>query len=183
MTSLPEPPVAALPSRATCACRPRGEAWASGARGDEGAHDVADRLGIGVSLTCAVHCAATGALSLVPSLASSTLGASSEALEWVEAPLLVGALFVGLWSLVPSFRNEHGKPWPLALFVAGLAHLFASRVVEGSAEIGLTVLGVGLVALAHGLNLRYCGLSHARPRALEAHHGDDCVAVVGDVRP
>lgn len=134
----------------------------------EGPHEIADRLGIGVSLTCAVHCVATGALSLLPSLASTSLGASSAALEWMEAPLLVGALLVGLWSLVPSYRAEHGRPLPLALFVVGLGHLVASRLVAGNAEVALTVAGVALVAVAHALNLRYCGRSHARVEGHDA---------------
>lgn len=174
MTSLPQPPVGnALPSLATCACRPRIEA--------EGTHEVADRLGIGVSLTCAVHCAATGALSLVPSLASTSLGASSAALEWMEAPLLVGALFVGLWSLVPSYRTEHGRPLPLALFLVGLVHLVLSRLVEGNLEVALTVAGVAFVAAAHVLNLRYCGLAHVRGDG----HDAECLelrSVAGDGR-
>jgi hypothetical protein len=161
VTSLPQPPAGtALSSLEACACRLRGES--------DGPHDVADRLGIGVSLTCAIHCAATGALSLLPSLASTSLGAAGEALEWLEAPLLAGALLVGLWSLVPSYRTEHGRPLPLALFLVGLAHLVASRLVEGGAEIVLTVAGVALVATAHALNLRYCGLSHGSPTSHEA---------------
>jgi hypothetical protein len=142
-----------------CGCRPRVD--------DDASHDVADRVGIGVSLTCAAHCAATGLLSLAPSVASTSLGASSAALEWIESPLLVGALFVGLWSLVPSYRNEHGRPLPLVLFLVGVAHLVASRLVEGGLEIAITVGGVALVAGAHALNLRYCGLSHARSEGHE----------------
>lgn len=131
-------------------------------------HEVADRLGIGVSLTCAVHCAATGALSLAPSL----MGAAShgETLELVELPLLLMALVVGLYSLVPAYRTEHGRPQPLALFLAGLGLLFVSRLVEGPAELVSTVTGVGLVACAHLVNLRLCARAHAAPGlACRAH--------------
>lgn len=125
------------------------------------AHDVADRLGIGVSVTCAVHCAATGALSLAPSLMG--VGGHGAALELVELPLLLLALVIGLYSLIPAYRGEHGRPQPLALFLGGLGLLFVSRLVEGPAELVTTVTGVGLVALAHLVNLRLCARAHASP--------------------
>ena len=111
---------------------------------------LSDRIGVGVSATCAVHCAAVGSLSLAPSL-SSSLGF----LESFEVPLLVLALLIGLWSLVPAYR-KHRRWQPLGLFLVGLGHLFVSRIVEGSAEIVITVLGVGCIALAHVINLRFC---------------------------
>lgn len=112
---------------------------------------LSDRLGVGVSATCAVHCAAMGSLSLAPSLSSSL--AFLESIEW---PLLVMALVIGLWSLVPAYRKHH-RWQPLGLFLVGLAHLFVSRVVEGNAEIIITVLGVSCIATAHAINLRFCG--------------------------
>ncbi len=145
-------PSPGLITDASCACA---------AEPAPGSHDLADRLGIGVSLTCAVHCAAMGALSLAPSL----VGATGEALESIEVPLLAGALVIGLYSLVPAYRSEHGRPQPLGLFLAGLGLLCVSRLVEGPAEIGTTVLGVGLVAAAHVLNLRFCARSHEHASA------------------
>jgi len=147
MLGLRSDPSPGFLSDASCACV---EETASGP------HDLADRLGIGVSLTCAVHCAATGALSLAPSL----VGTSGEALEAIEMPLLALALVIGLYSLVPAYRSEHGRPQPLGLFLGGLGVLFVSRLVDGNAEIATTVLGVGLVAVAHFLNLRFCARSH-----------------------
>jgi len=143
-------------------------------------HDLADRLGIGVSLTCAVHCAATGALSLAPSL----VGPTGEALEATERPRLAGALVIGLYSLVPGYRSEHGRPQPLGLFLAGLGLLFVSRIVEGNAEIATTVLGVGLVAVAHFLNLRFCARAHEHPSASSAArtHLETCTLAPLDAR-
>lgn len=128
-----------------------------------GVHSLADRMGIGVSVGCAVHCAATGALSIAPSFASfgGAEGSSlAEVLEWLETPFLAFALLVGLYALVPAYRNEHGNPQPLALFFVGLAQLAASRFVEGPMEIAITVLGVAFVASAHFVNLRACARLH-----------------------
>ncbi|MBX7195855.1 MAG: MerC domain-containing protein [Sandaracinaceae bacterium] len=128
-----------------------------------GAPELADRMGIGVSLTCAVHCAATGALSLAPSLVSVGHGEGSSlgtALELMETPLLALALLIGLYSLVPAYRHEHRNPQPLALFLLGLGQLVASRFVEGPLEIAVTVVGVGFVAVSHLLNLRACTRAH-----------------------
>ena len=126
--------------------------------------NVSDRLGVGVSATCAVHCAAMGSLSLAPSFSSSL-----EFLETIEWPLMVMALVLGLWSLVPSYRKHH-RWQPLALFGVGLVHLVVSRLVHGYAEIAVTVLGVSLIASAHAFNLRFCGecqdhATHTRPHS------------------
>lgn len=121
------------------------------------ARGFADRLGIGVSLTCAVHCAAVGALSLVPSL----LGGASEALEAFEMPLLLAALAIGLLALVPAYRREHHRPQPLALFGLGAASLLGSRFVAETVELGATVTGIACVAGAHLWNLHACGRCHA----------------------
>ena len=156
-----QPPTEPQPTPHVCA---RDAARAAG-----GAHDLADRMGIGVSLTCAVHCAATGALSLAPSLVSASVHGGTERgpgaslaslLESIETPMLALALLVGLYSLVPAYRHEHRNAQPLALFLLGLAQLVASRFVEGPLEIAVTVLGVGFVAGAHLLNLRACARVH-----------------------
>lgn len=137
-------------------------------------HGVADHLGIGVSLTCAVHCAATGALSVVPSLFSfGRVGSSelTEVLEQIELPMLVLALLFGLYSLVPSYRNEHQNPLPLGVFLGGLALLFVSRMVEGPAEIAVTVSGVFLIATGHLLNIRAHSRVHRASCAVSARAG------------
>ncbi|MBN8616795.1 MAG: MerC domain-containing protein [Deltaproteobacteria bacterium] len=131
-----------------------------------GVQSLADRMGIGVSLGCAVHCAATGALSIAPSFGSILGGPVGEgssitnALEWMETPFLAVALLVGLYALVPAYRHEHGNPQPLGLFLIGAAQLVSSRFVEGPMEIGVTVMGVAFIATAHLVNLRACARLH-----------------------
>jgi hypothetical protein len=112
---------------------------------------VLDRVGIGVSLTCAIHCIATALLGVVPALAGRLA-----ILESIELPMLVAALVVGIASLVPAARAHHHRG-PLGLFSAGMLLLIASRFVpEGAPELILTVGGFTPVALAHVWNLRLC---------------------------
>jgi hypothetical protein len=116
-----------------------------------GEHPALDRLGIGVSLTCAVHCVASAVLGVIPALAGRIAF-----LEWIELPMLIVALVVGTTSLVPASR-AHGHRGPLALFASGMVLLLLSRFApEGPAELALTVSGFTPVALAHLWNLRLC---------------------------
>lgn len=117
-----------------------------------------DRLGVGISLGCAIHCVASAMLSLLPSLLP--VADISPWLEWLEWPFLLGAAIVGISSLGPAYRR-HGELRPLALFGVGMALLLGSRLVQGPAELGLTVTAVLTVASAHVLNLRACSLQSA----------------------
>jgi hypothetical protein len=119
-----------------------------------------DKLGIGVSLTCAVHCVITALLSLLPTMGFSAIGGA--AMEWLELPLLLGALGVGLFALVPTFLREHKDARPISLFATGIAFVGASRAFSGMIETGLTVVGVVFVASAHVVNLRLHAAHHAK---------------------
>jgi hypothetical protein len=116
-----------------------------------------DRLGVGVSLGCAIHCIAAGLVSALPSaaLGLDELGFDAEWLEILEWPFLIGAAGIGLSALIPAFR-DHGSRVPLSLFAFGIALVAISRVVPGSAEIMVTVPGVIAIASAHLVNLRLC---------------------------
>jgi hypothetical protein len=118
-----------------------------------------DKLGIGVSLTCAVHCVITALVSLLPTMGVSAFG---PAMEWLELPLLFGALCVGLFALLPTYFREHHKPLPLALFGVGIAFIVASRFMTEIGETALTVVGICFVATAHFVNLRLHAAFHAK---------------------
>jgi hypothetical protein len=130
------------------------------ARTDEGGgHDHGsgwlDRVGIGVSITCAVHCVAVTMLAAAPTFAASLLPDLGEGLEWVERMLLWSALVIGLFALVLPYLREHRRPLPLVLFVLGVVVLAAAQSLGvGAPETAGTVGGVSLVASAHFLNLR-----------------------------
>lgn len=114
-----------------------------------------DRLGVGVSITCAVHCIGAALLAAAPAFAASTAPALGEGLEWLEGALLWIALGIGSFALVPSYLREHRRALPLVLFALGLAVIAVSRWLDTEAlEIGGTVTGVALVAGAHVANLR-----------------------------
>ncbi len=117
-----------------------------------------DKLGIGVSLTCAVHCVITALISMLPTLGVSAFGPT---MEWLELPLLFGALCVGLFALLPTYLREHKKPLPLVLFSTGIGFIVASRFAPGMMETGLTVVGIAFVASAHVVNLRLHAAHHA----------------------
>ena len=119
---------------------------------------VFDKLGIGVSLTCAVHCVITALISLLPTLGVSAFGPT---MEWLELPLLFGALCVGLFALLPTYLREHRKPLPLGLFGIGISFIVASRFFAELPETALTVIGIAFVATAHVVNLRLHAAHHA----------------------
>lgn len=120
---------------------------------------IFDKLGIGVSLTCAVHCVITALISLLPTFGASAFGPT---MEWLELPLLFGALCMGLFALLPTYFREHRKPLPLGLFSIGISFIAASRFAPGLAETGLTVVGIAFVASAHVVNLRLHAAHHAK---------------------
>lgn len=117
-----------------------------------------DKLGIGVSLTCAVHCVITALVSLLPTLGFSA--ATGQAMEWLELPLLVGALGIGLFALVRPYLHEHKNVLPVVLFSIGMTAIVASRFVPGLYETVLTVVGITFVATAHVVNLRLHAAHH-----------------------
>jgi hypothetical protein len=124
--------------------------------GDESSEGALDRLGVGISLGCAVHCLASALVSLVPSLVADVVP-WLERLEW---PFLIGAAVVGASSLLPAYRR-HLEARPIALFSLGMVLLSASRLVEGPLELALTVSALLGIATAHLLNLRACTAPHA----------------------
>jgi len=122
-----------------------------------------DRVGVGVSLTCAVHCVGAALLAAAPAFAASSAPALGEGLEWMEGALLWIALGVGSFALVPSYLREHRRALPLVLFAVGLGSIALARALDGEfAEIAGTVTGVALVAGAHVVNLRSRSRFHSR---------------------
>ncbi len=126
-----------------------------------------DRLGIGVSLACAVHCMAAALLAAAPAFAAGAAPHLGERLEWLEGALLWMALGVGIAALLPAAR-DHRNFWPIGLFTMGMGVLGFARLLDapGAETVG-TVSGVALVATAHVLNLR----AHAHGKSHAHAHG------------
>ena len=127
-----------------------------------GKRSALDRVGIGVSLACAVHCVLAALLAAAPAFAATAAPQLGEGLEWLETALLWMALGIGTFALVPAYLREHRRVWPLVLFGVGLALVASVRVVESETlELVGTVSGVALIASAHFLNLRARPHRHA----------------------
>jgi hypothetical protein len=116
-----------------------------------------DAIGVAVSVTCAVHCAASGFFfALLP-----WLGVAGAEQPWLEWGFLTAALGVGTWSLHGGW-SHHGRRTPALVFLAGLALLLAARWMGEDAarwEPVLVVLGAAGVSTAHLLNARAVAVS------------------------
>jgi hypothetical protein len=107
-------------------------------------------MGIGLSLVCAVHCAALPLLAGACGLAGSHLPGGL----WTEAALLAPAVLIGGYTTGGAYRRT-GQPLPLFLLVSGLALLAAGHLaLPLSWESPLAVLGAGLMVAAQFLGRR-----------------------------
>jgi hypothetical protein len=111
-----------------------------------------DRVAIGLSVACLVHCIALPvALLLAPTFGPVMLGTESP-IHWV---LLGLALPVSVYALWHGYR-AHGQALGLWLGALGLLIMLVavSHLFDRSLETVLTVIGVSLLLVAHLLNLR-----------------------------
>lgn len=111
-----------------------------------------DRLAIGLSGLCAVHCVVT--ILMVSALASAGSGIVSPHLHEIGLVLAIvfGALGLGIGAWT------HGRMLPAATGAFGLGIMAgALNLPHGGAEAAATVLGVAIVALGHDLNRRARG--------------------------
>jgi len=122
-----------------------------------------DRVAIGLSSLCLVHCIATVALTAV--LASA--GAALANPAWHEVGFTI-AMLIGAVALGRGYAAH--RDWrPLLLGGVGLALMGVGLVgAEGLPEIASTMTGVVLLALAHRRNAHVGhrhGLAGRAPRA------------------
>ena len=106
-----------------------------------------DRLAIGLSGLCLVHCVATAVLLAMLSAAGGLLG--SPAIHEVGLGL---AMVVGSFALGRGIV-EHGFMMPSAVGSMGLGVMAgALSLPHDGSEALYTVIGVGILALGHQLN-------------------------------
>ena len=111
---------------------------------------VGSSMGIGLSLVCAVHCAALPLLAGASGLAGTHLPGGI----WTEAALILPAVLIGGYTTVGAYRRS-GNPLPLFLLVAGLALLAGGHFALPLAwETPAAVLGAGLLVAAQFLGRR-----------------------------
>jgi hypothetical protein len=118
-----------------------------------------DRIAIGLSSLCLVHCIAT--VLLAATLASA--GAALANPKWHEIGFTL-AILIGAVALGRGYMTH--RDWrPLLLGVAGLTLMGVGLIrAEGLPEIASTMTGVALLAVAHRLNA-HRGLAGAHRHA------------------
>lgn len=126
---------------------------------------VTDKLAIGLSLACIIHCLGLPALLvLLPSLTALQL--DNEAFHfWLVFAVIPTSVFA-----ITLGCKQHQRYRLFALCGAGLAMLIAALMLEErigeTGEQLLTVLGSSLIVLGHWLNYRLC--------RQQDHKGCDC---------
>jgi hypothetical protein len=108
-----------------------------------------DRLAIGLSGLCLVHCVATTVIIAMLSAAGSWLGA-----DWVHEVGLLIAMGLGAFALGRG-ALEHGFIMPIAVGSMGLGVMGGALTLphDGTEAIA-TMVGVLILALGHDLNRR-----------------------------
>jgi len=108
-----------------------------------------DRLAIGLSGLCVVHCIATTVLLAMLSAASGVLGA-----PWIHEVGLSLAMMVGAYALGRGIL-EHGFMMPSAIGGLGLGVMGGALTMpHDGTEAAFTIIGVLILALGHDLNRR-----------------------------
>lgn len=125
-----------------------------------------DRAGIVLSALCLLHCVAPVAAAVLPSLALVVADR-----DWVHSVFAVALALIAPAAFVPGYRRHRNRRiiFPATAGLA-LVMLAASAVVGDGAEALVTVLGSGLLVLAHGLNHRFC----RRCQACQTPAGTGC---------
>jgi hypothetical protein len=106
-----------------------------------------DRMAIGLSGLCLVHCVATTVFLALLASAGSMLGA-----EWIHEVGLGLAMIMGGVSLGRGIY-EHGYTMPSAVGGLGLGVMAGALTLpHNGSEALYTVVGVAILALGHRLN-------------------------------
>jgi hypothetical protein len=108
-----------------------------------------DRVAMGLSGLCAVHCVATAILLGVLASAGSLLGKPIVHEVGLSLAMIIGAVALG------RGVRDHGFVMPAAVGVIGLATMaYAMTLHESGYEPVVTIVGVLILALGHRLNMR-----------------------------
>jgi hypothetical protein len=106
-----------------------------------------DRLAIGLSGLCLVHCVATAVLLAMLSAAGGLLGSPAIHEAGLSLAMVVGSFALGRGIV------EHGFMMPSAVGSMGLGVMAgALSLPHDGSEALYTVIGVGILALGHHLN-------------------------------
>jgi hypothetical protein len=107
-----------------------------------------DRLAVGLSGLCAVHCVATAVLLGLLASAGGMLGKPIIHEVGLTLAMIIGAVALG------RGVREHGFLLPSAVGAVGLATMgYAMTLHETGFEPAFTIVGVLTLALGHKLNI------------------------------
>ena len=107
-----------------------------------------DRIAVGLSGLCAVHCVATAILLGLLASAGGLLGRPIIHEVGLSLAMILGAIALG------RGIREHGFVRPAAVGSVGLCIMaFAMTLHESGFEPAFTIVGVGVLALGHRLNM------------------------------
>lgn len=106
-----------------------------------------DRLAIGLSGLCLVHCLATTVLLALLASAGSVIGA-----DWIHEVGLMLAMAMGMLALGKGIF-DHGYTMPSAVGGLGLGVMAGALTLpHNGTEAVYTMVGVAILALGHRLN-------------------------------
>ena len=121
-------------------------------------NDRLDRLAIALSALCLLHCLAIPLAVLAAPVVTAWLSGTETAVHWA---LLALAVPLSIWAYSRGYRRHGGVAATvlgglgLALMLVGVSHLLAARW-----EIPLTLVGVVMVSVGHGMNIHRCRQAH-----------------------
>ena len=108
-----------------------------------------DRVAVGLSGLCAVHCVATVILLGLVASAGGLLGKTIVHEVGLSLAMIIGAIALG------RGVRDHGFLLPSVVGVVGLGTMaYAMTLHESGLEPPLTILGVMILALGHKLNMK-----------------------------
>lgn len=109
-----------------------------------------DRIAIGLSGLCAVHCLASAVLLALAASAGGLLFAPVVHEIGLSMAIIIGAVALGRGVM------QHGYMMPISIGALGLGVMAGAVSLphDGSGETLFTLVGVGLLALGHDLNQR-----------------------------
>jgi hypothetical protein len=115
-----------------------------------------DRLAMGLSGLCAVHCVATAVLLGLLASAGGLLGKPIIHEVGLTLAMVIGAIALG------RGIREHGLMLPGAIGILGIATMaFGMSLHESGYEPIVTIIGVGVLAIGHRLNMKAMAHAHA----------------------
>ena len=116
-----------------------------------------DRIAMGLSGLCAVHCVATVVLLGLLASAGGVLGKPFIHEAGLSLAMIIGAIALG------RGVREHGFLLPSAIGAVGLATMaYAMTLHETGFEPAFTIVGVAILAFGHRLNIKAMTHAHAR---------------------